>query len=575
MGFESLPRTAVDFLSWHWAQIEPYYADLASRAVTERTADGWLADWSRIAELLEESFWRLYVATTTDTSNAQAQALYSAFIDETQPAARVAEQKLKQKLIGSGIEPPGFEIALRNMRAEAALFREVNLPLLGEEKALGAGYQKIRSAQTVEWEGKALTLPQLSPYLLDPDRAIREKAWRLGTGRRLQDREAINQLWQSGLRLRDQLAKNAGLPNYVEYRWRQLLRFAYTPQDCETFHAAIEDVAVPAASRIFEKRRQRLGLDRLRPWDAGWDIAVDTSGQPPLEPFDHIDELVAKTGAIFRRLDPALGEHFDLMAREKLLDLDNRPGKMAGAYCTTYAAARRPFIFMNAVGLHVDLLTLVHEAGHAFHWCESYRQPYFQNRGLDFQPIEFVEVASTAMEYLTEPFYADPEIGFYSQQEAARAQIEHLETAVLFWPYMAVVDAFQLWAYTHIDEALDPAACDAQWAALIRRYVPDVDWSGLDDALESSWQPKIHLFESPLYYVEYGLAQLGAIQLWRNALKDPASALRDYQLALGHGSTLALPELYAAAGVRLSWDAPALREAVGLIRARLDSLESG
>jgi len=572
---DALPPTAVEFLTWPWQKIEPYFTDLRSRLLTAQSVGEWLADWSRLAELMEESYWRLYVATTTNTTDQDTQQRFSTFLDVTQPAARIAEQMLKTRLLGSGLEPPGFDIALRNMRADVALYRDGNIPLLGEEKTRGFEYQKIRGAQSVDWHTETLTLPQLTAHLTDPDRQVRERAWRLGTARRMQDREEINANWQSTLRLRHQLAVNAGEQDYAAYRWRQLYRYAYTPSDTEDFHTAIATVAVPAASAVFERRRKRLGVDRLRPWDAGWDLHVDSAEKAPLRPYQITDDLVSKTAAIFRRLDPVLGDHFDVMARENLLDLDSRPGKAAGAYCTTYAAARRPFIFMNGVGLHVDLLTLIHESGHAFHWSESYRQPYFQNRGLDYQPIEFVEVASTAMEYLTTPYLADPEIGFYTPEDALRAEIEHLEAAILFWPNMVVVDAFQLWTYRHFEESLDPARCDAQWAELSLRYVPDIDWSGLDDELASGWQHKGIMFESPLYYVEYGLAQLGAIQIWKRWQADPSGALARYRHALGLGSTVNLAELYEAAGARLAWDAQSLREAVELILARLDALESG
>jgi oligoendopeptidase F len=572
--FEMLPPTAVEFLSWAWPQIEPYFTDLKSRPLTDQSVERWLADWSRLAELVEESYWRLYVATTINTTDRDAQHLFATFLEVTQPAARSVEQTLKIRLLDSGLEPPGFEMALRHMRADVALYHQDNLPLLAEEKTLGSEYQKIRGAQAVMWNGTMITLAQLNAHVADPRRDVREQAWRLGTERRLQDRAAINANWQRYLRVRNQLALNAGHRDYASYKWQQYYRFAYTPADCEDFHAAIARVVVPAATLVSERRRKRLGVDRLRPWDAGWDLHVDSAEKPPLHPYQTTEELVRKTGAIFRRLDPALGDHFDVMARENLLDLDSRPGKAAGAYSTTYAAARRPFIFMNGVGLHVDLLTLIHESGHAFHWSESYRQPYFQNRGLDYQPIEFVEVASTAMEYLTAPALADPEIGFYTPEDAIRAEIEHLEAAILFWPNMAVVDAFQLWVYRNFEEALDPARCDAKWAELTRRYVPDIDWSGLDDELASGWQHKAIMFESPLYYVEYGLAQLGAIQIWKRWQSDPSGALAQYRTALGLGSTLSLPELYRAAGARLAWDAQSLRGAVDLLLAQLDNLES-
>jgi oligoendopeptidase F len=276
---------------------------------------------------------------------------------------------------------------------------------------------------------------------------------------------------------------------------------------------------------------------------------------------------------MFGRLDPTLAGYYDLMRGENLLDLANRPNKGPGAWCTSFVAARRPYIFMNAVGLHDDVMTLVHESGHAFHWSESYALPYFQQRGLDFIPIEMMEVASMSMEYLTAPYLAEAEGGFYSPQDAARARIEHLEGAILFWPYMAVVDGFQQWAYTHPDDAIDPQKCGAKWTELRQRFEPDIDWTGYEDALANGWQEKVHIFEVPFYYVEYGLAQLGAVQVWRNALADLPGAVARYRAALALGITRPLPQLYAAAGAKFAFDAETLRECVTLMRDTIAQLE--
>jgi oligoendopeptidase F len=391
----------------------------------------------------------------------------------------------------------------------------------------------------------------------------------LASARWLRNRDAFNDIWARQLTLRRKLAANSGLPDYRAYRWRQLYRFAYTPEDCESFHAAIEEVVVPVASRIYAERKAKLGVDRLRPWD----LAVEPSGKPPLNPFDDVSVLIERVGAMFRRLDPGLADYYDVMQHEGLLDLVNRPNKAPSAWCTSLAAARKPYIFMNAVGLHEDVMTLLHEAGHGFHWCEAYQQPYYQQRGLELLPIEFVEVASTAMEYLNAQFLPESNGGFYTEEDAARARIEHLQGAILFWPYMAIVDRFQHWAYTHPEDAADPAHCDRTWAELYRRYVPDVDWNGLEDALAIGWQRKVHIFDVPFYYVEYGLAQLGAVQIWRNSLEDQAKALAQYRYALSLGITVPLPELFAAAGAKFAFDPETLREAVDLMQATIQELE--
>jgi len=281
-------------------------------------------------------------------------------------------------------------------------------------------------------------------------------------------------------------------------------------------------------------------------------------------------ELEEKTAAIFHRVDPQLGEYFEIMRRENLLDLDNRKNKAPGGYCTDFPVARRPFIFVNAVGLHDDVQTLLHEGGHAFHSFECYRIPYFQQL---IPPVEFAEVASMGMELLASPYLTHQDGGFYSAEEAARARIEHLESSIRFWPYMAVVDAFQHWVYENPQDAANPASCDDHWEALWERFMPGVDWSGLEQERMTGWHRKLHIHQAPLYYVEYGLALLGAAQVWRRALSDQAGAVSAYRQALALGNTVTLPELFATAGAKFAFDEETLGEAVALMERTIDTLE--
>ena len=564
--FSSLPQDATTLMQWSWTQIEPYYRDLTARHLNADTITNFLTDWTHVSERVNEAGRRFYVATTLNTTDKDAEQRYHTFLDTIYPAAQEAEQHLKEKLLASGLEPAGFEVPLQKMRAEAALFREVNLPLLTEERKLSTQYNKIIGAQTVQWEGQEVTISQLRPVYQYHDRILRERAWCLAAERQLSDRSAINDLWQQFLGLRQQLAANAGLSDYRAFRWQQLLRFDYTPADCTLFHRAIEDIVVPAATRIYEKRRQRLGLKTLRPWD----LDVDTLGLPPLSPFQDVTELQMTTSAIFHRVDRELGTYFDTMIHEELLDLDNRKHKAPGVYCTTFPAAKRPFIFMNAVGLHSDVQTLLHEAGHAFHVFEKNHLPYTQQRQVG---MEFAEVASMAMELLSAPYLSSREGGFYTEVEAARARVEHLERSLLFWPYMAVVDAFQHWVYEHPDAATDPTNCDTQWTVLWHRFMPGVEWSGLEQELMTGWHRKLHIHAVPFYYVEYGLAQLGAVQIWRNALRDQAGAVASYRRALSLGSTVPLPQLYTTAGAKLAFNAATLRPAVDLMEETVANLE--
>ncbi|MEO7908800.1 MAG: M3 family oligoendopeptidase [Roseiflexaceae bacterium] len=562
-----LPQSADTFTSW--AQAEPFVHDLLARTITPATLDTWLADWTRLARLVLETNQRLYVATTVDTADQAAERRYYSFLEEIFPASQAAEQQLKRKLLASGLEPQNFALPLQQMRVQARLFRDANLPLLSDEQKLSNADDKIRGAQTVTWEGQELTLDQLQPLYQDANRAVRERAWRLAQARLLADRGALNDLWGRMLQLRRQVAANADCADYREYRWQQLLRFDYTPADCEAFHQAIEQVVVPAAERIYERRRRQLGIATLRPWD----LDVDAQGRAPLRPFGDVAELEATCAAMLARVNPELGEQFAIMRGEHLLDLGNRKGKAPGGYCTTFPAAERPYIFMNAVGVHEDVNTLLHEAGHAFHVFHTFDGdglPYYQQWEVG---MEFAEVASMSMELLAAPYLPASAGGFYPDADARRARVEQLEGILRFWPYMAVVDAFQHWVYTHPDAAAEPASCDAAWSALWQRFMPGVDWSGLEDEMANGWRQKVHIFQIPFYYVEYGLAQLGAVQVWRNSLSDHASAVARYRYALSLGGTAGLPGLFAAAGAHFAFDAATLREAVELIERTIAELE--
>lgn len=566
---KNLPSTPGALIAWTWPEIEPHYKGLESRPLTAASVDEWLTDWTRLGEKLEEMYSRLSVATSINTADKEADARMNKFLDGIFPNAMAAEQKLKEKLLASKLEPAGFEIPLRNMRAEADLFRQSNLPLLSEEKKLAIEYDKIYGAQTVKWEGEEITLTRLAMNFQQPDRARREKAWQAKAKRQLDDVEAINDLWVKFMDVRARIAKNAGKPSFREYAWQQKLRFDYSPADCKSFAAAIEQVVVPAATRIYKKRQQALGLDTLRPWDLvdGWYSRPSPAADAPvLKPFATIDELKAKASAIFHKVDPALGGRFDSMVADGLTDLDNRKNKAPGAYCTSYTSLRKPFIFVNAVGIHEDVMTTLHESGHAFHVFETAKVPYIQQLAV---PMEFAEVASMGMELLASPYLT----GFYSEADAARARIEHLEGMLLFWPFMAVVDSFQQWVYENPKAGADPRLCDAKWGELWDRFIPGVDYSGLEQVKNTGWHRKLHIHQIPFYYVEYGLAQLGAVQIFGNARKDQKKAVADYRKALSLGGMVTLPELFQAAEARFAFDAATLKKAVDLMEEVVGELE--
>lgn len=548
-----------------WADLESIYRDLERRQFDAATVDSFLHDWNAVYEAGREAELRLRIATTQNTVDTAAADRYRAFVTEVSPKVQEAEERVQRLFLASGVAPADFEEPRRKMRGEAALFREENVQLLVQEKQLQQEYFRITGMQTVEWEGNAEPLPRLYAMYQDPEREVRERAWHLVTQRQLADRDAINDVWRRSLDMRLQLTANCDLPDYRTYRWRQLGRFDYTPDDARRFHEAIEAVVVPALLRGAERRRQQLGVQALRPWD----LQVHPLGGAPLHPFADAAELEEHGSAIFHRVDPTLGDYFDSMRRDGLLDLPSRVHKAPGGYNAVLSATRKPFIFMNATGTPLNVTTLTHESGHAFHVFETSHLPYLRQR---VPGNEFTEVASTAMEYLSAPYLAESEGGFYSAKDTARARLAHLEMAFDLWTAVAATDAFQHWVYENPGEAGDRVGLGETWANVQQRFRPHVDWTGYEDALHTGWQNMSLVFVAPFYMIDYAMALLGAVQIWGNARTDQAEAVRHYRSGLSLGATVPLPDLYRAAGASFAFDADTLRDAVTLIETTIDEL---
>ena len=562
--FEDLTPDAL--IDLRWKDLASHYADLEREAIDEKTIEDWMARWTTLTEIQEELYNRAYVATSMNTMDKTAENRFDEYMQEIYPSVKTAEQQLKKKLLDSGLSVEGFEIPLRNMRAEAALFREKNIPLRIEEEKLSNAFDKIIGAQSVQWEGEEKTVRQMEILLREKDVNIRLAGWKKMSQRQLDDRKAINDLWSQFMDIRARIAENAGLASFRDFRWLELLRFDYTPEDCKSFHQAIEEVVVPVVNQLAERRKKALGRGTLRYCD----IFVDPSDQEALKPFSDVKELKQGVDAIFNKVHPRFAAYFKQMDREGLLDLENRKNKANGAYCTEYAYSKRPFIFANAVGLHDDVQTVLHEGGHSFHSFECFNLPYFQQRAV---PIEFAEVASMGMEFLSTRYLGRENGGFYSEADAARAQAEHLEQSLMFWPYMAIVDAFQHWVYENPNEGKNPDFCDAKWAELEDRFRPYIDWTGYEDVKMTGWHRKDHIHQLPFYYIEYGLAQLGAAQIWKAALGDERKAVESYRKALSLGGTVTLPDLYEAAGVKFAFDAATLRQAVAQMAQTITALD--
>ena len=550
-----------------WSTVQPHVDALLATELSRDNAESWLQRWSDLTAILHESRSQIYRDVSENTADEEAEKRFLLFVEQIMPQAKIAAQALKNKLLAFEDYTPQADavMMMKRFRTEASIFREENVLLQSELTKLGNEYEKLVGGMTIEWEGKEETMPQATLHLREKDRAAREKAWRLMMARFGAERDRLNELYLQMLSLRRQVAKNAGFNNYRDYRWKEFARFDYTPDDCFTFHDAIEHEVVPRAAQLYAERAEKLGLDTLSPWDT----EVDLHGEP-LRPFEDAAELEEGCYRIFQRVDPVLAEYFTAM-RNGFLDLASRPNKAPGGYCSSFPIRRKPYIFMNAVGTHRDVSTLLHEGGHAFHFMESSQQPLIWNYG---GPMEFNEVASMAMELLSAPYLEKSKGGFYEEADARRAHAEQLRGIVRFLPYMAVVDAFQHWVYMDAPQDVAAADLDAKWSELWDRFMVGIDHSGLQAEKETGWHRKEHIFSVPFYYVEYGLAQLGALQVWRNALTDQSQAVADYRAALALGDTRPLPELFSAAGATFAFDRETVGDLMTLIFEKLAELEA-
>jgi oligoendopeptidase F len=549
-----------------WARIAPLFDQLEDRAQACATAadlEQWLLDWGELSAAIDEESSKRYIAMTCHTDNAEAEKAYLHFVENVDPQLKPRQFKLAQTYVTHPLRgqlpKERYQVFDRDTQVNVEVFRAENIPLETEEARLSQQYQKLSGSLTVQFHGEEKTLVQMGRYLEEPDRALRQEAWELVANRRLQEAEKFEGIFEQLVKLREQIARNAGYGNYRDYAFRKLGRFDYTPGDCEKFHAAVEAEVMPVVAELQAERRRQLGVEILRPWD----LAVDPLNRPPLRPFEQVDQMVSRTQEIFGRLDGDLAAGFQRMQTLHLLDLANRKGKAPGGYQSTLAEARVPFIFMNAIGLQRDVETILHEAGHAFHALATCDEDLYAYRSA---PIEFCEVASMSMELLGNEFLER----FYAVPEANRARRTHLEGIVNILPWIATVDAFQDWIYTHPGHTR--AERTTAWLALMDRFGGEVDWSGYEAARANLWHRQLHIFIHAFYYIEYGIAQLGALQVWANSKRDKAEALNSYKRSLALGGSRPLPELFAAAGCKFEFSQKTLAPLVKLVRDELAKL---
>jgi oligoendopeptidase F len=558
-----LPESSAGFADATWESLAPFYRELELAPLDASTLEAWLARWSRLDELVTEAASLAMIAYTIDTADEAKKAAHLRFSTEVLPTLEEAEVALAKRFVGVGTDRADLQTALKRFRMSIEIFREVNVPLVSEGEGLAAQYQQITGGMAADWCGERVPLPRLAPFLKREDRGVRERAWRAANLPYVAARDELSALFDRMVSLRQTMAHNAGFADFQDYIFAAKCRFDYTPADCTNLQDAIAEQVVPACLRSLEQRRQRLGLDRLRPWD----LAIDPWRATSPVPYQNVAELQDTAARIFSAVDPELGWQFQTMIAERLLDLESRPGKAPGGYCDTLHARGRPFVFMNAAGVAEDVTTLLHEGGHCFHAFASHARPFIWQR---HPGAESAELASMSMELLASPHLARP-TGYYAEADAMSTRLEHLEDTLLSLAHIASVDAFQSWIYTN-PAGGDGVARDRQWLALRNRFEPGVDWNGLEPERIARWYRQLHIFLYPFYYIEYGIAQIGALQVWRNARRDPQQAVAAYRRFLALGATRPLPELYREAGVELSFDAGLIGELVASVEAEMAEL---
>ncbi|MCH2133937.1 MAG: M3 family oligoendopeptidase [Phycisphaerales bacterium] len=528
-----------------WEELEPLYTSLQERALQcAGCLESLLLDRSELDAAASEAEAELYINMTCHTDDESILQRYLEHVRDVQPHLKEAGFQLDRRIVQcpfvDDLDSDRYGVLVRNMEADVKIFREENIPLGTKDTELGTKYDEICGAMSVEFRGEEYTMPQMGKFLENTDRAVREEAWTATINRRYREHEPIDGIFDEMVTLRNQIALNADCEDFRDYMFRAKHRFDYTPADCESFHKGVEQLCVPLQHATNRQRQATLGVSTLRPWD----LEVDVKGRGPLEPFADDKELVEKTSRLFHRMDGGLGDLFDRLRGGDCLDLDSRMGKAPGGYQYNRDRRRIPFIFMNAAGLQRDVETMVHEAGHAFHSMLSEAEPLVAYR---HSPIEFAEVASMSMELLAHPFLDE----FYTAEEADRARRQHLEGIVNVLCWIATIDAFQHWIYTHPDHTRDQR--DIYWLELHARFGPDVDWSGFEQQRAKFWHKQLHIFNVPFYYIEYGIAQLGALQLWSQYRRDPERALANYRRAMTLGGSKPLPQLFEAAELRFDF----------------------
>ena len=549
-----------------WEELEPYFKALLEKEInSSEDLEQWLKDMSETeAVVSEDACWR-QIKMTCDTTDQKLEEAFAYFCMEIQPKLQPYADALNKKLIHSpftqGLDQQKYFTYLRNVKKSIDLFREENIPLQAELSVMQQQYGAIAGKMTIEVQGQEYTLQQAAKFLESHDRGLREEVYRKIQERRVQDKEALHELYTKLVEKRDQIAKNAGFANYRDYKFIELGRFDYTKEDCFQFHEAVKLHILPLVEKINRNKQQKLGLDSLRPWDT----EAEPEGINPLHPFETGSELLAKTEKCFSELNPFFADCLRKMDELKQFDLESRKGKAPGGYNCPLTESGAPFIFMNAAGQMSDVTTMVHEGGHAIH---SFLSHQLELSAFKEYPMEIAEVASMAMELFSMNHW---EAFFDNEADLKRAREHQLERVITIFPWIATIDKFQHWVYEHPTHTI--AERDAAWLNILNEFSTNtIDFSGLEAYRTTGWQRQLHLYEVPFYYIEYGIAQLGAIGLWMQYRQNPQQALANYIQALSLGGTKTLPELYAAAGLKFDLSPAHIKSLMEFVQEEMEKL---
>lgn len=550
-----------------WEALKPYFDTLLDKEINSKEElIQWFKDSSELGAVVSEDMaWR-YIKMTCDTENESIRDYFNDFVQNIQPKIAPISDALNNKIVKNDFirsvqSKPGYDIMIREIKKEIELFRKENIPLFTEMQTESQKYGQISGAMSVELDGEELTMQQAAVELQKTDRKHREKVYNLISERRLKDKEELDNLFDNLISIRHKVATNSGFDNYRDYKFKSMGRFDYTAQDCFDMHDSIETEVVPLLNELANQRKTQLAINDLKPWDK----AVDPEGKSPLKAFDSGEDLLRKSIKCFNRIDPYFGKCLETMNKLGHLDLVSRKGKAPGGYNYPLAESGVPFIFMNSTSTLRDMVTLMHEGGHAVHafLADALELNDFKNT-----PSEVAELASMSMELISMDAWDE---FFDNKEDLKRAKREHLEQLIETLPWVATIDKFQHWIYEHPNHSQEERK--SAWERIFDSFSDTItNWNGLEVNKDYLWQKQLHLYEVPFYYIEYGMAQLGAIAVWKNYKQDKVKGLEGYKAALKLGYTKSIPEIYKAANIKFDFSRAYIKELIRFIKSEIEGI---